>query len=123
MSFMCPEIWQESYYTVETKHGTEIVPVDVCGILEETDDEWTDEELQDHFRDYIEGGEVYSAELSEGWLYRLSAPGYMDCTDTGSAATEQEAIEALLDLYCDGETPEDWEQELRDRLAEIQSQP
>ena len=120
MSFMQPEICQSSFYSVETNYGTEIIPVSSCGILADTDDEWTDEQLADHFGDYIEGNTVYSAELKSGWLYRLSAPGYMDCTDTGSADTEAEAISDLLDTYGnDCGEPEDWEAELRERLAEL----
>lgn len=124
MSFMQPEIWEEEYYTVETNCGTETVPVDVCGILEDCghleDEAVCYDCLRDHFGDYIEGRKVYSAELSFGWLYRLSAPGYMDCTETGHADSEAEAIAELLELYGNecGE-PEDWEQELKDRLTEL----
>lgn len=124
MSFMQPEIWQDSYYTVETNCGTEIVPVDVCGTLSPCghieDEDVCRDCLRDHFGDYIEGREIYSAELKTGWLYRLSAPGYLDCTDTGSADTESEAIAELLDMYGNecGE-PEEWEAELRERLAEL----
>lgn len=119
MSFMQPEIWQDRFYTLQTNVGTETVPVDVCGILEEADDEWTPEELSDHFGDYIEGTKIYSCELSSGWLYRLSAPGFLDCTETGSAETEHEAIETILEMYGNDDNPEDWEEELQDRLKEI----
>ena len=37
-----------------------------------------------------------------GWHARLSAPGYLDCTDwIGPYATEDEALEALYELYGD----------------------
>lgn len=126
MSFMQPEIWQESYYSLETNHGPEIIPVDVCGTLSPCghieDEDVCQDCLRDHFGDYTEGDKIYSAELTDGWLYRLSAPGYMDCTDTGSADTEAEAISELLAIYGnDNGDPEDWEAELRERLAEISS--
>lgn len=39
-----------------------------------------------------------------GWGARLSAPGYMDCTDwIGPFSTEQEAVEELYEMY--GECP------------------
>lgn len=126
MSFMKPEIWQCQYYEVETTHGTEIVPVEVCGVLdcsELSEDDydshvWPDL-LIEHFGDYIEG-EPHNAELKTGWLYRLSAPGYMDCTDTGSADTESEAIEALLETWgSDCGKSEEWEAELEERLKEL----
>jgi hypothetical protein len=35
-----------------------------------------------------------------GWYSRLSAPGYLDCTDwLGPFETEDEAFEALYDMY------------------------
>lgn len=121
MSFMQPEIWFTDFYSIETPHGTEIVPVEVCGILEETDDEWTPEQLAGHFGEYCEG-EPLSAEKHSKYLYRLSAPGYMDCTDTSYADTEAEAIRELLDMYSNNSgEPEDWEAELQERLRELDS--
>ena len=39
-------------------------------------------------------------ELVDGWLVRLSAPGYLDCTDwMGPFSTENEAVEALVEAY------------------------
>lgn len=117
MPFMQPEIWQDQFYTLEADNGTEIVPIDVCGELDGATCGHLDEDchctdcLRDHFGDYVEGTKIYSAELSEGWLYRLSAPGYMDCTETGSAETEREAIETILELYGNDDNPEDWEEE------------
>jgi hypothetical protein len=41
-----------------------------------------------------------------GWYGRLSAPGYLDCTDwTGPHSTEDEAAEALFELYGDDFDP------------------
>ncbi len=35
-----------------------------------------------------------------GWYGRLSAPGYLDCTDwNGPFASEAEALQAVMDLY------------------------
>jgi len=42
-----------------------------------------------------------------GWYGRLSAPGYLDCTDwSGPYSSEREASEALNDMY-DGDPIED----------------
>jgi hypothetical protein len=39
---------------------------------------------------------------TRGWLVRLSAPGYMDCTDwMGPFETEEEAVQAIVDAYAD----------------------
>lgn len=117
MSFMRPEIWQDSYHLIQGKTGTQIYDSS-CGLPDgETDPEVIAEYLD---CDPSELGEIEY--IPSGWLYRLSAPGYLDCTDTGSADTEAEAISELLEMYGNecGE-PEDWEAELRERLAELSS--
>ena len=51
-------------------------------------------------------GTINEDRSGPGVGYRLSAPGYMDCTGWSVADTEQGAIAALKDLYCecDGES-------------------
>jgi hypothetical protein len=57
------------------------------------------------FADYLEGkirGDDDDAEfeLVSGWFCRLSAPGYMDCTDwSGPYETEQEARDYIAEQY------------------------
>lgn len=107
MSFMKPEIVESECYIVETNIGTEIVPCYVAGTVETCAD----------LADYLEGtpGEPGEApEIESGWLWRLSAPGYMDCTDWCRADTREEAIRECLEMYGNafGE-PEEWEEELR----------
>ncbi len=53
-------------------------------------------------------------ELKHGWLARLSASGYMDCTEWCAYETEEEAKAALVEMYGtndDGEK-QDWELDL-----------
>ena len=52
----------------------------------------------------VEATEAYGdgadePETIKGYGARLSAPGYMDCTDWLVCATEDEAIHELLELY------------------------
>jgi hypothetical protein len=75
---------------VETTHGTEFIPQHVVG-------------LQSAFRaddvaDYV-SGKFISARLVDGYGARLSMDGYLDCTDWTIYETEQEAIDALEDMY------------------------
>lgn len=44
--------------------------------------------------------------IESGWLYRLSASGYMDRTDWGVADSEQQAWRELLDQY--GDDGDEW---------------
>lgn len=92
MAFMKPEIVLTSMWHVKTTHGSELVPWDLVPV----------EPTQEDFSDYIEGRVINESafELQSGWYARLSAPGYMDCTDWGGPfETEQEALEYLTETY------------------------
>jgi len=94
MSFMQKQVLKSLYFAVETDCGTEVVPHYVigrtCGTAAEA------------FADYVEG-EILDpeevVECREGWICRLSAPGYMDCTDWSAFDTEDECHEYLDEFY------------------------
>lgn len=98
MAFMIPTAEHMAMYHVETTHGTEYIPELVCGDILH---------VRDGGRPVLEQyceGDVYrscfSVERKVGWYGRLSAPGYLDCTDwQGPYETEDEAIKALCDQY------------------------
>lgn len=92
MSFMKPEVFEGEYYRVETSEGTWIVPADDAG------DVGTYGDLRDYVQGDIEEPDAVATPES-GWLCRLSAPGYLDCTEWDAFGTEQEAREHLLDMY------------------------
>lgn len=97
MSFMEPEIFEDSYYEVETNQGIEIVPCSVVAFYGDIPKEL--------LRDYVEG-EITDLEQLEqprhGWICRLSAPGYTDCTAWAACPTEQECKDYLIDTYGEG---------------------
>lgn len=96
MSFMKPEVFHGAYYSVETSAGTEVVPQEVCG------NPGTNLDLRDYLEGYPdEPGE--KPEIRNGWLGRMSAPGCLDCTDWAVYATEQQARDALAEMYGDEE--------------------
>ena len=74
MSFMQPQIVFDEWYEVETDDGMTFLPVDDVGY--------------DSRRRIING---YGA--------RLSAPGYLDCTEWTVFDTEKEAREFLKETY------------------------
>jgi len=48
------------------------------------------------------GAEIDPTEDLAGYYFRLSAPGYLDCTDwSGPYATEDEAVANMLSIYAD----------------------
>lgn len=96
MGFMQKRIVYQGWYLVETTNGTECIPSDLCdGDLESV-------------ADYCEGT-PQSIEGVTGFGARLSAPGYMDCTEWSVFDTESGAEEYLesLDDYDNEEQSDD----------------
>lgn len=93
---------------VETRFGDYVIPADVVDpgpVPPKPDDEEDPAyaaylEYLNEFSDYVEN-EPESVERRHGFVYRTSAPGYMDSSPWEAAETEDEAIQALID-GCDG---------------------
>jgi hypothetical protein len=111
MAFMQPQVYQGQYFAIETSIGTEFVPADVIGRTVGT--------AAEAFENYCEGtidDPEECVECKTGWLARMSAPGYMDCTDWCAYESEVEAWEDLIRNYGDDEPgsvtyrwlPADW---------------
>ncbi len=94
MGFMQPQVYKDSFFRVETTAGTEIVPSDVQGRTVATH--------VDAMLDYLEGAPLDPdalIECEEGYVARMSAPGYLDCTAWAAFKTAQEAVDYLQDMY------------------------
>jgi len=90
-TFMVNAIEYGIFYVGETTEGTVILHPDVFEIERE------------HYQ--LLNGKRWRKE--PGWYGQLSASGYLDCTEwSGPYSSEQEADEALNDMY-DGEPLED----------------
>ena len=73
---------EHGFMTPEYYHGSCVL----------TDDGWVPDD----------GSADDAADCQDGWLCRLSASGYLDCTDWhGPYASRVEALIALVDLYAD----------------------
>ena len=102
MGFMEQQVTdKERWAEVETNCGTEWVPLEQLGI---TLPEWEDgpqwlKNCADIFRDYLEGNRVTSVTEKMGYGARLSAPGYLDCTEWAVFDTEEEARAYLKETY------------------------
>jgi hypothetical protein len=120
MSFMQPEAVQMVMYHIETNVGTEYVPEDVCGHIGL---DMHPDDVYEQVEGYLEGSEVNDFVRYEGWYGRLSASGYMDCTDwMGPYATSEDALAAVKEEYeCDdnGDTPEDDDEECETHAAAL----
>src|ERR1700682_5695147 len=109
MAFMQPTAEYMAVYHVETEYGTELIHEMVCGDILHVPDAG-----RPALKDYCQG-DVYSrffaVERKVGWYGRLSAPGYLDCTEwDGPHPTERAALEAVKEAYGvkDNGDDEDW---------------
>jgi len=132
MAFMTPQYLQDTWIEIDTSHGLISIPASEAGrpagwngnTLQPGDIEGiTFEEALEWYSDYIEAGiaDVYSideitsmrntlGEHGQPVGCRLSAAGYMDCTDWTIFATEHEAREYIEEVYdVDADTGEELE--------------
>lgn len=89
-SFMKPEVITSSYASVETTRGTEFVLDFKRGAT------------AGEVRGFLEGEPLDPEEVPEfkiATLARMSAPGYMDCTEWSAFSSDQEAYEYLIEHY------------------------
>lgn len=121
MAFQIPQFTQlTDWLIVDTKYGTEILPLPDLGTTKEEILEYVskyeDEEegyldvardFSDHFSQFVnpflEDDLLFSAEVETGYGARLSAPGYMDCTEWTIHSSPTAAINYIRDTYLDDE--------------------
>lgn len=88
-----------SFMEIETYHGH------VQRINNTRDGDIITPEQYAQYPSNEDAAEAYGVSVDEvvtefGWYARLSAPGYLDCTDwTGPYESEDEAINELRDMY------------------------
>jgi hypothetical protein len=89
----------ENWPRVETSSGTEYVPSGwIAVFVPLTVNERA--KYEGMIRPYVEGT-IQEWENIKGYGARLSAPGYLDCTEWAVFDTEQEAREYLEEMYGD----------------------
>lgn len=90
MSFMQPQIVRDHFQVIEnTTEGTIVCPTFACV--------YSDEDVPKEF-----GVNPEDVTTVYGFGARLSAPGYLDCTEWSIFDTEKEAADYLLEMYEDG---------------------
>lgn len=100
MPFMKPEIVPGPFYRVDTTDGTEVVACDDAGLYHDT----TAEDLSGLTTGIIlDKSEMLHVQT--GYLARMSAPGYLDCTDWTGHPSERDARLYLADMYGDDDDP------------------
>ena len=95
--FMQPEVTYGRWYEIETLDGYYALPFELIGDAYIVSDRWVDAEdepnLVDRINQYVgvPRDRVLAVQTIDGWGARLSASGYLDCTDWCVFQTEQEA--------------------------------
>lgn len=108
MSHMQTQVRYGSWLRVDTREGTDFIEADSLyrilqslgveeGVVYDVDSPQWDHVLP-RIREFFMD-DPYSVELVDGWGARMSAPGYMDCTDWCVFPTKEEAEEYLKDYY------------------------
>jgi hypothetical protein len=106
-SFMKPEMFQGHYVEIDGDNGIAIIPLENISISLETGDdadygelsEDDMEEVAQAYQNHFEGNaEPCFVRVDFGYIYRLSASGYMDCTDYSVAESEEKALKELLSM-------------------------
>jgi len=106
MSFMQKEITEKIWWLIaDGTNGVECAPLDVFMTdIDKAFDEverMTDEDDFTLVNDYFSCGAsgMYSLEIAEGYGCRMSAPGYLDCTDWTVFGTVEACNEYLDIVY------------------------
>ncbi len=98
--FMTPDLRQMDVWSVETENGTEYVPADLITNAKGI----TRSMIESQLAQYCEGPIITRGDhalLTGKWCARLSASGYMDCTEWAVCDTEDQAREYLAETYGD----------------------
>jgi len=95
----------ENWLRVETSQGTDFLPGDLCIFVRNSDADMPESKREEYKKAIWEytAGEPQEWENIKGFGARLSAPGYLDCTEWAVFDTEDEAREYLEEMYGDDE--------------------
>jgi hypothetical protein len=106
MAFMQQEITDsQTWLEIDGTHGITFIPTDLLSADEfrdatQTEYDLSDASLAESFGKYYDGT-VESVSLRIGFGARLSAPGYMDCTEWSVYDTREQAAAELAEMYGD----------------------
>lgn len=100
MGFMEREITGlEKWIEIDGPCGTTWVPADVAGDVVVAVKLGNGSRAEELALQFYEGSTIWTVELKEGFGARLSAPGYLDCTEWSVFDTAEEAEQYLQDTY------------------------
>lgn len=108
MSHMQPSFRYGLWLKFSGHQGTEFVYADDFGtvlrpgrVLSADDEEF--QSLFGEMKEYVEFGDPESVEAVEGWGARMTAPGFLDCTEWCVFPTKREAEAYVYEYYGDSD--------------------
>jgi len=106
MAFMQPQIYETDYIEIDGPYGVEVVPCDVDNFDVPEIKQWPkqgdcedDKTVPSPLALYCENKWAYTIERKHGFVARMSAPGYTDCTEWSAHKTKKAAREFLDEMY------------------------
>jgi hypothetical protein len=94
--FMQKQVVYDRWFEVETHNGTQYIPQEFVGMTLNPDYS----ELVE-FLDVTNADDIYSCRVVDGYGARLSAPGYLDCTEWTVFETKEDALSFLDEFHGD----------------------
>lgn len=96
---------KQKWYEIDGPQGREFVPADLVGTEDEELNRFIEGEMKgpvpEALAQYCENTEAWTIERTEGYGARMSAPGYLDCTDWSVFDTPEKAEKHLDEMYGD----------------------
>lgn len=122
--FLKPQITFDTFISVDTNNGGYLFPSDLIGkdLLDRIQDEDAilSPDEQKELLQYTCGFTFFSAEVRTGYFSRLSASGYMDCTDwNGPYPDLYTCVWDLFNNYYDESDTQAWVEFLEDCASEL----
>lgn len=98
MAHMIPVAEHFAAYHVDTNGGIAVVPESICGVLNLDENGMPDDVRV--LLPYCEHPGIAGVKRRSGWYARLSADGYLDCTEwEGPFDSEREALECIKEQF------------------------
>ena len=103
MTFMKPVIEFGKWYEIDSPCGVSVVPFDIIGTIHQAflcnpPSSYARKRVLD-YAECSDAKDIWTIEIREGFGARLSASGYMDCTEWTVFDSEKEAKEYLVEMY------------------------
>lgn len=108
MGFMEKQVTdKQMWIEIDGNDGISAVPADIAGDVLVAVKLGNDARAEELALEFYSGSRVFEVTMRDGFGARMSAPGYMDCTEWSVFDTAEEAEQYLSDTYDDDDAEEE----------------